>query len=319
VRVLSWWLPIGLVACNAAFGIGDLSFDPAGTGGSTTSTTSTGGMGGDGGLGGATGGGGMGGAGAAGGDGGMGGTAPVLTSDGLIVRYYLDEGQGVTVADATSDPLDLTMSTNSANMSWTDEATGSGVSWAMAGIDGVMGALVNGTKLQTALDGSKTATIEVVVTVQSVDFFDRIVHIGKTADFGRLSLTTLDNVEGFNLSARTQDDDVARWAVPQFGVGRQILHLVIDTTRGEQNRARLFVDGQPAAPLGGANLEPFLDNEQLVMDDGLQLAVGNRPSQNRSLGGSVAYLALYDKALDPDERASNLAILQLDDDGLRVP
>ena len=170
--------------------------------------------------------------------------------------------------------------------------------------------LVDGTKLQTTLNGATAASIEIVVDINAVNTSSsRLVHIGGGSDSGYLTLSTpnLTTLYFYTLGGTLR----GQWN-PGFGAGRAVYHLVYDSglaTAGD--RVRLYKDGTLVTKTGGT--DPPL-NEALSVPNGKYFALGNRELCCRSSDGSFYYAAIYDGALTASEVTTNsTALLALDD------
>lgn len=237
-----------------------------------------------------------------------------LIDDGLIVRYYLDEassGQGPTeVQDSAPSPLPLAL-TYTPELNFTNAGGNRGLSWSETGVDARASVAVDSTKIHSALDGSKTGTIEVVIDVEEVtSSVSRISHIGRDQQSGRFTLASSNaNVLGFYFN----DAFAASWDVAMPSLGRIVVHLVFDSTESnEANRARLYVDGVLVTSNGDGSA-PGLD-ATIDLGTGRHYVLGNREVGGRSFRGEMFYAAMYSTALSAADVAQNAEILSADDD-----
>lgn len=324
-----------LAACAPELRLGELpgSGPGSGGGGSSAEGSGTAGAGSEagGGPSSAAGGGTAGsGAGAGGGAGGAGGgevdcarDRSCLTDDGLVARYFLDEATTgsapAQVEDAAEAPMPLPL-TYGPEMSFAaDGAAHSGLSWTAAGADGRASALIDGTKVQSALQGAIAGTIEAVLRIaEVVSGGSRIVHIGTGSEAGR-----------FTLRSETAGQIVLWWNGDYCGGAwdaelpeRAVVHGVFDSTVQEpaEDRVRLYINGVPArrsSSVSGycamhASVPPL--GTTLDFPDGRHLVLGNRELGERSFSGALYYAALYAKALTPAEIERNAAALLASDD-----
>lgn len=321
--VLSLLSLVGMAAaigCNAISGVGDYAF---GAGGAVTTASGTGGSGGPAGTGGATGGTGgsssTGGATGTGGTGGSGGGAgagePPLSERGLVVRYHIDEagsGQGPTqLLDAAPNPLNLGLTYSSA-LSFATIYGNRGLRWTDHDLTGDARIAITATKLQTMLHGSTTATIEVVTSVDDVSASScHFTTVGPGGHPGDLSLfTTSDTSVRLVWNGAT---DIGTWAVPISGLGRVVLHAVLDTTESAAAaRVQLYVDAVAATKTGGT---PPDQHDTVDLSASTTFVVGNGVSAtNLSIGGTIFYVAYYASALSQAEIATNVELLSAFDD-----
>ena len=312
-----------------------------GVGGQTV--VGPGGAGGTGGTGG-TGAGGQ----APGGIGGIGGTTPALVDRGLIARYFINEAASgtspTTLADAASDPLPLALdygataggggsggAASNNNATFSEDSGHRGLAFAVKNGGGGAFVSIANTKL-TALHGVGRATIECVATIQdggASNTCSRISHLGVN-EYGTFTLCTHSN--GTKLSLRFNDEEPGAggmepavreaWDVDLTSAGRTVLHAVLDTTLSEADRLRLYVDGAGQGD-GSTFGRPAQLNEGIDLSagncgatlDGCKYIVGNRNDDDSTIEGTIYYCALYGAALDANEIANNVAILQASDDG----
>lgn len=293
---------VSLCGCNAAFGIGDLSFDdPTGSGGAATSGTggAATGVGGNG-DGGST------------GVGGAGGRAPSgFSDDGLLVRYFFDDGgAGVmpaTALDASPNGVDLSMVYVGGVPIWDTLEGNAGLRWLSPGQRGAAQRLdVVDTPLGVALAGSPTATIEIVARVADVvSTTSRLFDIGQEAQ-GSLSLgsPTLGTFE-----ARLADQTVATFSATAPDL-RHVYHLVVDLNAADTEEMALYADGAPLPTISRnvvtASAIPIAPLDALV--------IGNHVDENRSIEGFIGYAAIYDTAFDDARIAAHVTRLLASDD-----
>jgi hypothetical protein len=313
-------------ACNALWGIGDLTYESPTAGGGTGVVGGSGGSGQAGGAGGAPTGtqttsspGGMGGTGA----GGAGGQPRWLVDRGLLVRYYVDEaasGQTPTdLADSAPNPLDLPI-TYTPEMTFVEQAGNRGLEWTATQVDGRAMALVPDTKIEQALDGATEATIESVIQVSpNTDYWSYVSHIGLAGDFGHFSLVIGSTAESalFWWESPGTTNSAGEWPLDFGALGRFVVHVVLDTSQANgDHRVRLFVNGGSVAvgtPSGYPIAQPALD-EPIDLGGGSYFVLGNRDSGDRSYEGILFYSALYAVALTDSEIAINAEVLLADDD-----
>ncbi|WP_438022034.1 LamG-like jellyroll fold domain-containing protein [Sorangium sp. So ce233] len=338
VRLLMVSLQL-LAACAPELRLGELpgsggSSSAAGSGGGggagphTASASSSGAGGGTSGSGaGAGGGGGEGGSGA-GGAGGSGVTdctrdGSCLTDDGLVARYFLDEASAgsapTQVEDAAAAPVPLAL-TYGPEMSFAaDGAAHSGLSWTAVAADGRASAAIDGTKIHTALHGSRTGTIEAVLSIAEVVIDgSRILHLGSGTESGR-----------FTLRSEHPGQIELWWNGTNCGgawdaelPARAVVHGVFDTIVEEPaaDRVRLYINGVLAPrsnPIVGYcamhKRVPPLD-ATLDLAEGRHLVLGNRELGGRTFSGALYYAALYARALSAAEIEQNAAALLVSDD-----
>jgi len=146
----------------------------------------------------------------------------------------------------------------------------------------------------------------------------RLLSLGQ-AYFGALSLGG-DLDQGVRLSWGAAP--TARWPADGVFAGeRVVLHVVVDTGRADEaERARLYVGGVLRPPTPGFELGPgriiqVAPDDELVLGNAADPYPGGRvPLLGHSPAGRISYAAVYSVALDDDEIAQNVAVLELDDD-----
>ncbi len=315
---------LGLIAsCGGILGIDDLAFDLASTGGAGGAGTSsgggvTGGAGGAGGFGGATAGaGGAGGGvtGGAGGAGGVGGMPGDLINTTLVARYFMDEAAMGTAPsllhDAAPKAVDLPI-IYAGQAHWVSKPSGRGLELSV--VSGAAGAwkTINSTKLSTKLDGSTTATIEVVAELHDVDSADsRIVHFG-SSDTSFFCLES-ESIGSIQLDKTGGDSHAFKFIVDHLSLGRAVYHLVYDSSQMSLgDRVKLYVNG---LKYSGTASTAVQQNETIDIPAPGYLAIGNRPSGARAIDGIIYYVAIYSGALQAPQVKHNAMVLELDDDG----
>lgn len=250
---------------------------------------------------------------------------PMLVDEGLLVRYFLDEaagGQGPKYAlDAAPDPLDLPLvyDMGAMNPVYAEQRGHRGLRWPMAGLHGRATLPVADTKVQTALQNRTAATLELVVDIDAVTLLgSRLVHVGRSFEMGHFTLrsSALDRLEfywkGNNLAGV--------WPVDWAGLGRAVVHVVLDTGQPEPiHRVRLYVDGAAVADGMDISLVHPNQNEAVAIPTDpnipLYFALGNRGADgDRSFQGTLYYAAIYATALSETQLQQNAEILAGSDD-----
>ncbi len=243
---------------------------------------------------------------------------PVLVDDELLVRYYLDEGEGMIAEDLSGvDPaldMDLTVvgegnATNPAHAMLGDNR---GQRWPMAGLDGRVSSPVMGTKIKQ-LGNTQQLTYEAVLDLKAATGNgSRIIHIG--ADQG--SICTLRTPNNTTLEFYWRESNRATWPV-NWGAGRTVIHLVVNTTLMPNNRVRLYVNGSLVQP---TNTNMIPNNDMLPVPDmngvhNVEFAIGNRgTAAGRSFEGILLYAAVYKKAFTAQDVSANHDVLTKSDD-----
>ena len=236
----------------------------------------------------------------------------------LLVRYWIDEapsGQAPTqLIDDQATPLNLPITYDGANQTYTVVSTGRGWESTTTNNQGRASILVDGTKLQTTLNGATAATLELVLRVDALNTSSsRLIHIGDASDSGYLTLSSPNATTlYFYLLGGTLR---GQWN-PGFDGTRAVFHLVYNSTEPTAgNRVRLYKNGALVTKTGGT--DPPL-NETLSIPNGKYFAVGNRELCCRSFDGNLYYAAIYDGALTASEVSTNYAALLVTDDNITL-
>ncbi len=231
-----------------------------------------------------------------------------------LVRYYLDEaasGQSpTTVEDSEASPVDLTLTLDGANPSFTSAATGRGLHWST---EGSAGAAVSVALGGTKLEGSGTnLTVEFVLDATGSTTGNIVWLIARNGVFqGPLGIYTNDATVSFlyfNSIVRT-------W--PRQS-GRRVYHLVFQSGEAvDADRCRLYEGGALVSPsssssiTGGANW--------VIASDAIMLLGSNGSLATAAFKGKLYYLALYTAALGGAEITSQSAALATNDDSTPAP
>ena len=237
----------------------------------------------------------------------------------LLMRYWMEEaasGQAPTqLLDDQASPLNLPITYDGANQTYTVVSTGRGWESTTTNNQGRASILVDGTKLQTTLNGATAATIELVLRVDALNTSaSRLFHIGDASESGYLTLSSPDatTLYLYLLGGTLR----GQWN-PGFDGTRAVFHLVYNSTEPTAgNRVRLYKNGALVTKTGGT--DPPL-NETLSIPNGKYFAVGNRELCCRSFDGNLYYAAIYDGALTASEVSTNYAALLITDDSQAPP
>jgi hypothetical protein len=251
----------------------------------------------------------------------------LVGDDAVVVRYYLDEVEegepGPLAFDAAGPPaLDLAIAWDAGTMTprYVNTDGHRGLHWPQASFGGSAIAPVLETKMM-ALDGRTEATLEVVVDMQAVflsaEPWARILVwqpdiVPYNIQMGLLGFWHEDAI-ALDIRSAWQVDNTpptGRWSLSMFP-GRIVVHAVFDTTVDSSDRVRLYIDGSRIDP---TFVNPPGEGDTLTVSEDAFLVLGNRPSGSATLGGTLFYAAIYDRALTPAEVDHNAAILLDDDD-----
>ena len=97
---------------------------------------------------------------------------------------------------------------------------------------------------------------------------------------------------------------------PALPAGRNVVHVLVDTTLPDNQRVMGFVNGLALNGLGEPNAGSTLN---LGLNN-IDLTVGNDANSAESIQGTLFYAAIYDRRLTPAEITAHVAVLSADDD-----
>ncbi len=242
------------------------------------------------------------------------GTPSPLVDNGLLARWFIDEanaGQTPTeLLDVTMLPVALSLTYPDRVMTFDEQGGNRGLRWMTTGNSGRPSALIGGTKLETQLATAQQATIELVLDVEAVlGVTSRFIHFG------------VGGTSQLVLGARALDSLEFRWGAlvaREFAVdltgGRQVIHLVIDTTQVRPiDRIRAHRNGTPL-DVTFIDMGSPAQGEGLPLTNTASLTLGNRGNGQRSFAGRLGYAALYTQPLSPSELTQNADALGESDD-----
>ncbi|MCH7935051.1 MAG: hypothetical protein IIC36_13745, partial [Gemmatimonadetes bacterium] len=241
-------------------------------------------------------------------------TVTVNAAATLVARYWIDEvpsGQAPTqLIDDQASPLNLPITYDGANPTYTVASTGRGWESTTTANGGRASILVDGTKLQTTLDGATATTIELVLRVDAVATTNsRLFHIGSGSESGDL---TLSSPNASTLYFYMSGENIRGQWDPGFDGTRAVYHLVYNSTESVAgNRVRLYKNGVLVTKTGGT--DPPL-NQTISIPNGQYFAIANRETCCRSFDGDIYYAAIYDGALTAGEVSTNYTALLANDD-----
>jgi hypothetical protein len=235
-----------------------------------------------------------------------------LDGAGLVVRYFLDEedsGQAPEALDAGSPPQDHLALTFTGHLTYVEQDGQRGLQWDSVGESDRAAVLLDGTKIHAGLDGSTTGTMELVFSVEYASAYgSRVLHIGEGTEAGSFSLT----LEGTDnaITLRLNGDVHGRWYVSGSWDTRRVFHLVFDSSRSEDDRVKLYLNGALQENEGPA---PGL-KEAISLSEDAHFVLGNREEGERSFEGTLFYAAVYRVALSQATISEHSARLLDSDD-----
>lgn len=255
-----------------------------------------------------------------GGGGGAGGGPWVPT------RFFIDNDplpvplpQGTTYADALipivtadDDPIMLTAVGISGAMRATAPERSRGLTWTSPTADDRYQTLIDGSRIEEALQGKRRAVIEAVVQTPGIAGTEAaIVYLGTGGNFGELDLRfAMPNTLVFYWKGQ----EAARWT-PALSE-RCVLHLVIDTAQPTvADRVRLYRNGELVSRSVMAGAQPAL-NSTIAFPAMSYLVVGNRGNGARAFPGTIYHIGIYGQRFRLVDVMRNAGVLLLSDDEL---
>jgi len=243
-------------------------------------------------------------------------TTPQNPGRGLASEYsllgYFDPAQDIDEAFMLTDHLLNLTPQEVGELLYHQTSTGRGLIWSSAGSAARVCAGLSGTKIQTALNGSRVGTIEAVVDVvpEALDA-SRLVDIGVGLGGDWVfTLAAKANMVRFAWNSQLDSFVLTDWPVDLAASRRVVLTLVFDSELDPIQPATLYVNGNSvneSTPPSGLPVN-------IAVPVTASLCIGNRPAGSRSPSGTIYYAAIYDRALDSNEVLGNAQSLFACDD-----
>ena len=220
--------------------------------------------------------------------------------NGLEALYTFNSRGGDVVRDESGvgDPLDLRIS-NSSAVSWTSDGLqlNEPVLIATSG---------PAQRLIAAVRASRAVTIDAWITPAELGLTGpaRIVTLSETT--GRRNVTLGQEEDRFDVRFRTSSTDgngIPSLTAPAGSLRPRMTRVVY--TRDAAGQARIYVDGEEVA---AANIGGDLS----IWDGGFRLALGNEPTGDRPWRGTYHRLAIYSRALSPEDLRQSAGPLRYD-------
>ncbi|MBX3249547.1 MAG: hypothetical protein KF901_20385 [Myxococcales bacterium] len=237
------------------------------------------------------------------------GPDPVFTDRGLIARFFLDEGSGGVVRDATGAiALPLTEDPPG-NPALTSADGFGGLRFTATNANGRACVDPSGTPL-AGVDGSSTGTLEAVVDLHRFEEQgSRFIHFGAGLEW--------DFSVGYALSGLViigmNDSAMERYFDAELiDRGRSVVTMVFDGRLAPEQRVRAYLDGSriPERSAEGRGIVPL----SIRLAAGTSFCLGNRPIGARSFEGVLHYAAVYAEALTDAEVLDHARQLLIRDD-----
>ncbi len=238
---------------------------------------------------------------------------PILVDRGLVARYFMDEAASgqtpETLMDSASSPLALPITYDQA--AYVETNGNRGLNFPSSVSTGKVELDLGSTKLFNQLSPATTVTIEVVAQITAGGSGSgnesQIAGLrGGNPDF-MLTAAGSNDLRFF----RPFGSQGATWANAN-SQQRMVLHLVFDSTLANADqRIELYKNGDALTKT--ASSPPNL-NQNVGLAGNDKLMIGNSPNNNRSIQGTIFYVAYYNAALDAGEISNNAQRLLVDDD-----
>jgi PKD repeat protein len=215
-------------------------------------------------------------------------------TDGLIVLYTFEEGQGATVTDRSGvgAPLDLTL------------ADAAAATWIESGLT-----LDSSTILDSGVAATKVVDAAQASGEISVEAWVRPADTLQDGPAGIVSLSANASARNFTLGQRadtwdvrlrsttTTDNGIPSLQSPSGSLDIRVFHVVF--THNVSGAQKIFIDGvETAALTAGGDLTGWNDLYHL-------LVANEAGGDDRPWLGDLNLVAIYDRALDPAEIDQN--------------
>lgn len=226
--------------------------------------------------------------------------APIeRVTEGLLVLYRFDEGRGDTVLDQSgvAPSIDLTLEPEGVSPAWAPD----GLAFTGGGIARALG---SATKVRAGCQATGEITVEAWVTPSSLDQDGPTRIATLSPDISSRSFTLgqgLDSVGAASWVARLRTTTSLVNGTPGFyapPVTTDTTHVLL--SRAADGTLQIWADGELATT-------GVRDGDFSVWADTDAFAVGNEHDLLRPYLGVVHLVAVYDRALAPDEVAQNFA------------
>jgi hypothetical protein len=225
--------------------------------------------------------------------------------EGLEALYTFEEGRGDTVRDTSGagEPLDLKIADPGA------------VKWEGGGLKVNDGTLIASAappkRLVEAVRKSKAVTLEAWITPADGRQAGPARILTLSSGSSERNFTLGQEGDRFDVRFRARGTDrngMPGLASPVGSAGPRPTHLVY--TRDAAGKARLYVDGEDR---GSRDVGGDLSN----WNDGFRLALANETTRDRAWRGTLHTVAIYSRALAPEEiRSAGAAVKRYDLSGV---
>jgi hypothetical protein len=243
---------------------------------------------------------------------------PDLVDEGLIARYFLDEGPAAmkpmfAIDSGPAPGVDLSLVRVGTQPTYVEpNPRHSGLQFDTVNVAGGAFATIDNKINDTLELDSKNATLEVVLEITNAGSgsdTSSVFWIGDNANLGDLALlASLDR--GFIFAFN--DQETFAWKPESFD-GSHVLHVVVDTELGNPaERVEMFIDGV-STPSTGGNAPS--EDASASFPNGGRIVIGNREDGDSSPQATIYYAAVYAGALTDEQIANNALVLSSDDDG----
>ncbi|MBW3543078.1 MAG: DUF1592 domain-containing protein, partial [Planctomycetes bacterium] len=210
-------------------------------------------------------------------------------SSDLQALYTFDEGSGNTIRDTSNagEPLDLKIENPSA------------VEWSAGSLTVKDSTLIatagTSRRLFDAAKKSNAVTLEAWITPADVNQKGPARILTFSSGTGQRNFTLGQEGDKFDVrfrSTKTDGNGLRSLSSPGRSVETRPTHVVY--TRDGTGRAKLYIDGEQKS---GGNVDGDLSN----WDASFRLALANETSKDRAWRGTYHLVAIYSRALTPEE------------------
>ncbi|MEX0938100.1 MAG: DUF1592 domain-containing protein [Pirellulales bacterium] len=217
---------------------------------------------------------------------------PRRSAPGLEVMYTFEEGGGSVVRDVSGagEPVNLSIADTKA-VEWGPE----GLTVGRDGASTIIASDSAARRLIEAVKKSNAATLEAWITTADTDQSGpaRILTLSDGANSRNFTLGQDSSKYDVRFrSSRTNGNGLPSVSSPGNAVKKRATHVVY--TRDATGRSKLYIDGEQQA---AGNIDGDLSN----WDGNFRLALANEFSNDRPWQGTFHQIAVFSRALPPDE------------------
>jgi hypothetical protein len=231
-----------------------------------------------------------------------------------LLLYTYSAGSGTTIADTSIGTAADVTATPGVSGAWDTSLGANKTGYNFASTATSVSGSLSGTKVQTALAGLQTVTVEMVIdSAQASNTYDGFLKLADGSDTALFGVTINQGQGGLIFSAgegNFPNDCAIKYAIPTSGV--YVLTVVVDSTQATAaNRVLVYVNGTVQTPT-------ILDQLGLnvALDSGVNWStvVLRMGEAGASPQGKNYYTAVYASALASGTVSANATVLASNND-----